>query len=71
MRNSRLAVLKNMEADDMFSVSEPVETFKDQTPIAACDDSAVLNNSTSSGAYVPENAHDTVGTVGTEAIGKI
>ncbi len=71
MRNSRLAVLKNMEADDRFSVSEPAETFKDQTPIAACDDRADLNDPTSSGAYVPEDAHDTIGTVGKEAIGKI
>ena len=70
MRNSILAVLKNMEADDIFSGSEPVEAFKDQIPRALCKDRAELNLS-SSGAYVPEDGQDTSGTVGTEAIGKI
>ena len=34
MRNSRFAVLKNTEADEMFLAREPVETRNDQAPMA-------------------------------------
>jgi hypothetical protein len=34
MRNSRFAVLKNIEADEMFFAREPVETRNDQAPMA-------------------------------------
>ena len=34
MRNSRLAVLKNIEADEMFLAREPLDTRNDQAPMA-------------------------------------
>jgi hypothetical protein len=61
MRNSILAVLKNMDAEEMVCASDPVDTSKDQMPIADCDNKADLNKFASSGTNFPEAGHFDIG----------
>jgi len=70
---SRVVVLKNKEAREIFKNWEPADTRNDQSPIPALEDRASLSMfaSCSLEKYVPDEGHFTKGTSFSEPTGKI